>query len=269
MAVGVRAACAPVCTGLVSLRPPTPQHVVATDGAGQARHALAAAASTRRTVSSLASPSLGGIAAGQRAGVSAHPAWLAGWRSPQGSSGAPAPTAAMPDNPLSINPDGNRKSAMVNTAHLKTLQEMDAEEIGEWLTTCGYGDYADKFVAHNVSGDAVPQLASADLKEIGVDKVVSAASNRSAARCRLTQTVAGHQGDRVRLLKDLREFRVAMEIEHRWFMPRPPAVISPVPSLSNRSNTASQARNTVQMDRVPVVLLAVRHHVLHADALVR
>ena len=121
----------------------------------------------------------------------------------------------MPDNPLSINPDGNRKSAMVNTAHLKTLQEMDAEEIGEWLTTCGYGDYADKFVAHNVSGDAVPQLASADLKEIGVDKVVSAASNRSAARCRLTQTVAGHQGDRVRLLKDLREFRVAMEIEHR------------------------------------------------------
>ena len=103
-------------------------------------------------------------------------------------------------------------------------------------------------------------------------KAVSSASNRPAARCRLAQTVADnqhHRGDRARLLKDLREFRVAMEIEHRWFMPRPPAVISPVPSLSNRSNTASQARNTVQMDRVPVVLLAVRHHVLHADALVR
>ena len=103
----------------------------------------------------------------------------------------------MPDNPLSINPDGNRKSAMGNTAHLKALQEMDAEEIGEWLTSSGYGDYADKFVAHNVSGDAVPQLASADLKEIGVDKVVSAASNRSAARCRLTQPVVA-RGERRR-----------------------------------------------------------------------
>ena len=100
-----------------------------------------------------------------------------------GEQRAPAATAAMPDNPLSINPDGNRKSAMVNTAHLKALQEMDAEEIGEWLTSSGYGDYADKFVANNVTGDAVPLLASSDLKEIGVDKVVSTATGlRSVAR---------------------------------------------------------------------------------------
>ena len=49
-------------------------------------------------------------------------------------------------------------------------------------------------------------------------KAVSSASNRPAARCRLAQAVADNQhhwGDRARLLKDLREFRVAMEIEHR------------------------------------------------------
>ena len=112
-----------------------------------------------------------------------HPVVARGLGVSTGEQRAPAATAAMPDNPLSINPDGNRKSAMVNTAHLKALQEMDAEEIGEWLTSSGYGDYADKFVANNVTGDAVPLLASSDLKEIGVDKVVSTATGlRSVAR---------------------------------------------------------------------------------------
>jgi hypothetical protein len=93
---------------------------------------------------------------------------------------------------MEINPV-SRKSAIVDSSHLKELQEQSAEEVADWLTTSGYGDYSENFIAHRITGECIPLLTHSDLEKVGIDKV----------------------GDRVKLMKDLREFRVALEIEHR------------------------------------------------------
>lgn len=93
---------------------------------------------------------------------------------------------------LEINPM-SRKSAVIDGKHLKELKELGVEELSDWLAESGYSDYKEKFQDHRIDGECVPLLTNNDLEAIGIDKV----------------------GDRVKLMKDLREFRVAVEIEHR------------------------------------------------------
>ena len=90
------------------------------------------------------------------------------------------------DNPV-------RKSAIVDTSKLKVLQEQSAEEVGEWLDDQGFGAYSQNFVDNNVNGECVPLLSKQDLLDIGVTKV----------------------GDRLRMLRHMREYKVALEVQQR------------------------------------------------------
>ena len=125
------------------------------------------------------------------------------------------------DNPV-------RKSAIVDTSKLKVLQEQSAEEVGEWLDDQGFGAYSQNFVDNNVNGECVPLLSKQDLLDIGVTKV----------------------GDRLRMLRHMREYKVALEVqqrtkvllrwlEFRWFC------------LESRSGCSRSAPGTPTMDDIP------------------